>query len=103
MRTHNALVDEDGQKWEFLYDEDRHYQLDGDGRMQYVHTVVRSFRYRREGETDWLALPPWADVATEWKINLCFFDEDEETEELTFWPLAEPAADFTIGLPGGDV
>lgn len=87
MKVHNALVDEDGVKWEFTYDEDVTYTRDPQtDEIINVGTVVRELRYRLEGaSTGWLALPSWADIADEWKINLCLFDEDEETGELTFW------------------
>lgn len=92
MRIHNAFTDDDGVKWEFLYEEATEYEKDeadnpirdDDGNL-IRHTTVKNFRYRREDEGEYLTLPSWADVKENWKITLCLFDEDEETEDLTFW------------------
>lgn len=88
MKTYNALTDDSGTPWEFIYEEVR-YRDEGDPEdAPLSKTRVQDFRYRRKGDEIYLALPPWADVAQEWKITLCFFDEDEETGELTFWPVS---------------
>jgi hypothetical protein len=87
VKIRNALTDDAGVEWEFRYDETTSYeQVDGAWVAQLPQ--VTEFRYRRKGEEEWLVLPPWADVEESRKITLCLFDEDEETGELTFWPVA---------------
>lgn len=97
-KTYNALTDDAGQKWEFTYSETTIYEQDENEQWQQQGTSVFDFRYRKEEDDEWLALPSWADVNEQWKITLCFFDEDEETEEMTFWPVTSGA-----NAEGGEV
>lgn len=92
MKVHNSLIDDAGQKWEFLLDEHTHYvQDEATGQHVAQPTIVKELRYKKPGDTEWSVLPSWATIREEWMINLCLFDEDEETGELTFWQI-EPSA-----------
>lgn len=95
MRVYNSLTDDDGVKWEFHYVENMFVPvfdvlgqpvLDGEGKPRMTSTVTELTYQLPGGEPQ--KLPPWADIKEEWKINLCFFDEDEETEEMTFWEVS---------------
>lgn len=95
MKVRDAIIDDQGQRWEILAAHDTHFKRDANGEVvrgadgdHIWETVVREFAYRKEGDQEWLSLPPWADVRDEWKINLCYFYEDEETGEMTFWEVA---------------
>ena len=96
MIVHDALTDDTGQRWEFRYEENMHY-VERDGDMVAQPSTIHDLRYRKDGDGEWLRLPPWADITNGWKINLCFFDEDEETGDITYWdvtsaPLQEAEA-----------
>lgn len=87
MKSRDALTDDDGTRWEFLYDT-LSYREEVAGEVLELTRVI-DFRYRqleseRDVQGEWMGLPPWADVAPQWKITLCFFDEDDDGE-LTFW------------------
>lgn len=94
MKTRSGFTDDDGQTWEFTYEEKFQWATEEDGETLVkgedgfpimVPSIIVDFRYRKIDEEEWHSLPSWADVRDEWKINLCFFDEDEETDEMTFW------------------
>lgn len=95
IRFRNRLTDHDGIEYEFSYDEKHNYERDDEGSLHPSTTEVWNFRFRKEDgdpapadHPSWQSLPSWADIHEDWKINLGFFDEDDETEELTYWPVS---------------
>lgn len=95
MRAFNALTDDAGVRWEFHYEEDMFVPvldamdepvLDTDGRPKTTSRIT-NLTYNVEGG-ERQKLPPWADIKEEWKITLCFFDEDDDTGEMTYWEVS---------------
>lgn len=93
-KTRNALMDDAGQRWEFLYTEEIYYEA-AEGEPHMRQRII-DFAYRREGDSEWLRLPPWADVAEDWKVNLCFFDEDDDGDICRFWTVSSVAAEAAV-------
>lgn len=96
MKGYSALTDDAGVKWEFLYEEDMFAPvldplgepvLDSEGQPKTTSRIT-DFTFRQFETGEYLRLPPWADIKEEWKITLCFFDEDDDTGEMTFWDVS---------------
>lgn len=93
MKAVDALTDNSGQVWRLSYESKFVQKLDPygqpmedeNGRPVFVEQIV-SLQYRKQGGgSQWLELPPWAMPTPDFMIDLCWFDEDEETGELEFW------------------
>lgn len=92
MKCATSYTDDNGVEWKVRYDEITHYEQDESGApvrddngslMSTTH--IENLAYRKEGDDAWLSLPPWATVRDGPKITFCFFDEDDDTGDLTFW------------------
>lgn len=99
MKAYNKLTDDAGVEWEFHYTEDMFVPvldplgepvLDAEGNPKTTSRIT-NLVYNRvavASQREFLRLPPWADIKEEWKITLGFFDEDDDTDEMTFWEVS---------------
>lgn len=101
MKTSSSFTDDYGREWEIAAEEQWVYlgdaQQDEDGNA--IPSVrITDLRFRLKTDDDsgaWLTLPPWATVRDDDQITLCWFDEDLETGELTYWPIV-PTQPVTV-------